>query len=169
MEGLNLLRDSIATESIYGFAPEQANEQPSEEPIFVLTSAQLQEIIAKAIQPLQDRVEALEVIVAHQDGIKAKFEALEKDMDSLADNQLIQLRLIADIRKDHEPQPLQKDRAEILRALVVANGGKILATDARKMMHMDRASFSRLLAVVKDEIEVKPYHLNKSWKVLVLK
>jgi hypothetical protein len=32
--------------------------------------------------------------------LNTKLEAMQKDMDSLAENQLIQLRLIADIRKD---------------------------------------------------------------------
>jgi len=154
---------------INSFAPEQANVQPSEEPIFVFTPGQIQETLANALQPLQDRIEALETIVAHQDEIKVKFGALEKDMDSLADNQLIQLRLINDFRKDHEPQPLQKDRGEILRALLVANSGKMLAKEARQKMHMDRASFSRLLSTMKDYIEARPYHLHKNWKVLVLK
>ena len=64
---------------------------------------------------------------------------------------------------------MQRDRGEILRALIAVNGGKMLATDARKKMHLDRATFSRLLPTMKDEIEVRPYHLNKSWKVLVLR
>jgi len=58
-----------------------------------------------------------------------------------------------------EPQPMQKDRGEILRALLAANGGKMLAKEARKRMHLDRATFSRLLTAMKDYIEVRPYHL----------
>jgi hypothetical protein len=68
-----------------------------------------------------------------------------------------------------EPQPLQKDRCEILRALITANGGKMLAKDARQKMHLIKPRFSELLASMKDEIEVKPYHLRKNQKVLVLK
>ena len=45
----------------------------------------------------------------------------------------------------------------------------MLATDARKKMRLSRQTFSELLSRVKDDIEAKPYHLNKSWKVLVLK
>jgi len=67
-----------------------------------------------------------------------------------------------------EPQPLQKDRAEILRALIAANGGKMLAKDARKKMHLSRSRFSELLATMKDQIEVKPFHLKKSQNVLIL-
>ena len=54
-----------------------------------------------------------------------------------------------------EPQPLQKDRGEILRALLAANGGKALATEIRKKMHLSRAAFSLLLDTQHDYIEVK--------------
>jgi hypothetical protein len=114
---------------------------PVEEPIFVLTSSQLQEIISRAIQ------EATEPL----------YQEIAYDRQRIA-------RL-----EQRESQPLQRDRGEILRALIVANGGKMLATDARKKMHLSRNRFSELLAKVKDYIEVKPYYLNKSWKVLVLK
>jgi uncharacterized membrane protein len=161
-------------EAINSFAPvaQQTDVSPSEESAFILTSSQLSAIITaaveKAIQPLQDRIEALEATVDRQD---EKIAALESTQDTQADNQLIQLRLINDLREatKKEPQPLQKDRGDILRALLAANGGKMLATDARKKMHLSRSRFSELLATVKDEIEVKPYHLRKNWKVLILK
>jgi hypothetical protein len=96
---------------------------------------------------------------------------LEATQDLHAENQFIQLRLINDLRDtiNKEPQPLQKDRGEILRALLVANGGKMLAKDARKKMRLSRATFSVLLSKMKDDIEVKPYHLHKNWLVLVLR
>jgi hypothetical protein len=68
-----------------------------------------------------------------------------------------------------EPQPLQKDRGEILRALIAANGGKMLAKDARQKMHLIKPRFSELLATMKEDIEIRPYHLRKNQKVLVLK
>ncbi|MGD0954871.1 MAG: hypothetical protein ABR985_21220 [Methanotrichaceae archaeon] len=72
------------------------------------------------------------------------------------------LRLINDLRKDREPQPLQKDRGEILSALLAANGGKMLATDARKKMHLSRTRFSRLLTTMKDDIEPDPSILTRA-------
>ena len=66
-------------------------------------------------------------------------------------------------------QPLQKDRGEILRALLAANGGKMLAKEARQKMHLDRATFSRLMPKMKNYIEVRPYRLKKNQKLLVLK
>jgi hypothetical protein len=140
LEGQNLSKISVATESINGFASEQTNVKPSE-PIFVLTSSQLQEIISRAVQ---EATEPLYQEIAYDRKRIAKLE-------------------------QREPQPLQRDRGEILRALIAANGGKMLATEARKKMHLDRASFSRLLATMKDDIEARPYHLHKNWKVLVLR
>ena len=49
-------------ESINNFLPsmQQVQEQPSEESVFVLSSSQLQEIISRVTQPLQDRIDSLE-------------------------------------------------------------------------------------------------------------
>lgn len=162
-------KDSVATQGIYRFASEQANTVPTEEEsIFVLTSSQLHEIIREATKPLNSRIQALEDRTVYQD---EKIAALETTQDLHAENQLIQLRLINDLRETtkKELEPLQRDRADILRALLAANGGKMLAKDARKKMHVSPATFSVLLSTIKDDIETKPYHLNTSWKVLVLK
>jgi hypothetical protein len=163
----------VEATQINKFASEmQAEVSPSEQ-IFVLTSTQLQEIITQGVyeatKSLNSKVKALESRITQLEGDRTKFEALEKNLDVLSENQFIQLQLINDLRKDREPQPLQKDRGEILRALLVANGSKMLSTEARKKMHLSRSLFSQLLATMKDDIEVKPYYLNKSWKLLMLK
>jgi hypothetical protein len=52
--------DKLATASINTFGPSpKADVLPSEDPIFVLTSSQLQEVISRAIQPLKDEVAQL--------------------------------------------------------------------------------------------------------------
>lgn len=79
------------------------------------------------------------------------------------------LRLINDLRKGQEPQPLQRDRGEILRALLAVNGGKMLRSEARKKMYISESRISELLVTMSAYIEVRPYHLNKNQKVLVLK
>lgn len=96
--------------------------------------------------------------------------ALESTQDIQADNQLIQLRLINDLRETVKkgPQPMQMDRSEILRALLAANGGKMLAKDARKRMHLYKDRFSKILAIC-DFIERKPYHLDRRQNVIILK
>jgi hypothetical protein len=138
-----LSKTSVATESICSFLPtgQQADVPSSEEPIFVLTGSQLQEIISRAIQ---EATEPLYREIAYDRQRIAKLE-------------------------HREPQPLQKDRGEILRALLVANGGKMLAKDARQKMRLDEATFSVLLSKMIDEIEKRPYHLNKSANILILR
>jgi hypothetical protein len=157
----------IATASLNSFAQnaEQAEVSPSE-PIFVLTSSQLQEIIVEATKSLNLSVEALEDRIIKQD---EKIATLEATQDTQGENEVNLLCLINDLRKDREPRPLQKDRGEILRALLAANGGKMLAKEARQKMHLSRSRFSELLIVVKDDIEVKPFHLKRNQKVLTLK
>lgn len=127
----------------------------------------LAELIARAIQPLQDRISTLESMIVHQE---ERMAALEASQVTLSDNQLIQLQLINQLREavGKEPQPMQKDRAEILRALLVANGGKMLAKEARKKMHLSKERFSNLLLIC-DFIERKPYHLDRRQDVIILK
>ena len=68
-----------------------------------------------------------------------------------------------------DPQTLQKDRGEILRALLAANGGKMLAKDARQKMRLSKQLFSMLLSSMSDDIEIKPLHSDNRRKVLILR
>ena len=162
-----------AATAINSFAPvaQQADVQPSE-PIFVLTGSQLQDLITqaveKAVQPLQDEVSDLKATVARQG---EKIAALDATQSTQGENELIQLQLINDLREaiKKDPQPLQKDRGDILRALLAANGGKMLAKEARQKMHLSKTRFSILLGTMKDDINPKPYHLDKRQVVLSLK
>jgi hypothetical protein len=79
------------------------------------------------------------------------------------------LRLIADLRKDKEPQPLQRDRSEILRALIAANGGKMLAKEARQKMRLRKDTFSVLINSMNGCIGSKPSHNDKRKLVLFIK
>jgi hypothetical protein len=65
--------------------------------------------------------------------------------------------------------PAQRDRREILRALLVANNGKMLAKEARQRMRVDKSLFSRLLATMKDCIDVRPFHADKRKYLLILR
>ncbi len=165
----------IANASLNSFAskPTQADfVPPSEEQIYVLTGSQLQQIIAMAIQeatePVLQELHELKATVASQEQKIAALEATAKHQE---DNQFIQLQLISQLREatKKEPQPLQKDRGDILRALLAVNGGKMLAKDARKKMHLSKELFSMLIASMCDYIEVKPYHLDRRQLVIILK
>jgi hypothetical protein len=159
----------------FAHVAQQADVSPSEEPIFVLTGSQLQEIIARAIteaiQPLQDEVLQLKVTVAHQGEEIAALKTTETQ-DYKANSQDIREIFAAideiDQRQRIKPQPLQKDRGEILRALLAVNGGKMLAKKARQQMHMPKNKFSELLAVCAF-VTLKPYHLDNRQKVIILK
>ncbi len=138
---------------------------PSEEPVFILTAGQLQDIITRAIQPLQDRIESLES-TAHKD--RADFERLRSIHKIFVTQTTDDLNHIFAV-VEKKPQPHQMDRADILRALLAANGGKMLAKDARRKMHLSRSRFSELMSSMGEFIDTKPYHLNKSAKILILK
>jgi hypothetical protein len=177
------LMPNVALASINSFASQAMQADfvpPSEEAAFILSASQLSALISqaieKAIQPLQDRISSLE----------DRIECLEKENAAL-DIRLVSLenmeeqditRVFLDIAQDRqrisklewiEPQPMQKDRGEILRALLVANGGKMLAKDARQKMHLSRSLFSMLLTTMRDDVEVRTYQLKKNQKLLVLR
>jgi type I site-specific restriction endonuclease len=92
----------IANASIKTFGPAapQADFVQSSEQLITLTIGQLQDLITQAVtkanQPLQDEVSQLRATVASQD---EKIAALESTQDTQAENQLIQLRLINDLRQ----------------------------------------------------------------------
>lgn len=132
----------VAAASLNSFASEaeRTKVQP-EEPIFVLTGSQFQEIISRAIQ---EATEPLYREIAYD---RQRISKLE----------------------EREPQPLQRDRGEILRALLAANGGKMLAKEARQKMHLSKTRFSLLIRSMKDYIDSKPYHLDRRQQVINLK
>ena len=105
---LTLIEVANAGINTFGTTSPEADVQPSEEPIFVLSSSQLQEIIAGAIQPLQDRIDSLEDRIIKQD---EKIAALESTQDLQAENAFIQLKLINDLRKK-DPGKTEISRAE---------------------------------------------------------
>jgi len=159
----------------FGIASPKANVSRSEEPIFVLTSSQLQDIISRAIQPLQDQVQDLKDEVSQ---LKVTVVRQQEDIASLKSTENLNFSDIRDLytaideieqRQQIKPQPLQKDRGEILRALLAANGGKMLAKEARQKIRMDKATFSRLLDTLKDHIDTRPSHQDKRRLILMLK
>jgi uncharacterized membrane protein len=171
-------------EAINSFPPvgQQADiVSPSEEePVFILTSSQLSALITRAVQkaidPLVDRVSSMEDRISHLEEENACMRLKMASLESVEEQDISRLAL--DIAYDRqrlaklekvEPQPMQKDRGEILRALIASNGGKMLARDARNKMRLDKATFSRLLATLKDEIDARPLHQDKRRLLLIIK
>jgi outer membrane lipoprotein-sorting protein len=165
----------VDTPQINSFAPIAAQtdfESPSEEAVFILNSGQLSALITnaieKAIEPIQDRVKDLEKIVATQGKqIATLTSTQEQDVNRICLDIAFDRQRLAKLEMV-EPQPMQRDRGEILRALLVANGGKMLAKDARQKMRLDKVLFSQLLAKTED-IEIRTYRLDKRQRLLVLK
>ena len=148
----------VDTAQINSFAPLAAQTnfvQTSEEAVFILTSGQLHEIIRQATAPIMQELQDLRT-------------SQEADIERLALDIAHDRQRLAKLEKT-EPQPLQRDRGEILCALIAANGGKMLAKDARQKMRLDKATFSRLLDTLKDDIGIKPLHTDKRKMVLMLK
>ena len=103
--------------------------------------------------------------------LRARVDALESRQDEDASRLALGIaydrQRIAKLEKV-EPQPMQRDRADILRALLAANGGKMLAKDARQKMHLGENRFSELLKSC-DFLEVKPLYSDKRRLVIILK
>ena len=126
----------------FGITSPKADVQPSE-PIFVLTSSQLQEIISQGVHEatrlLNSRVDALQVMIDLQN---EKTRALESRQDLFDENLFIQLRLINKLR--HIPQ--EGDEVPVLDELykeMKAIGRK--QTDFATAARMVRRSKSRML------------------------
>jgi len=172
----NLANASINT---FGPSPKVGFESHSEQ-LITLTYGQLQDLITQAIQeaiqPLQDEIAQLreEIDQDHQEiaALRAKLASLEslqeQDTTRICLDIAYDRRRLAALEKV-EPQPLQRDRGEILRALITANGGKMLAKDARAKMRMDKGNFSRLLDTLDDYIDTKPLHYDKRNLLLIIK
>ena len=103
--------------------------------------------------------------------LKEKIAIIEtthdKDMERLALEAAYDRQRVTKLEQK-EPQPMQKDRGEILIALIAASGGKVLAKYARLKMHLDKATFSRLLNTLSDKVTRKVHQPDRRKKLLVL-
>jgi hypothetical protein len=145
---------ALARINTFGILPKADIVPQSEEPVFILTTGQLQDLITqaieKAIQPLQDEVTQLKATVATQD---EKIAALEARIGLQEDNGLIQLRLINDLRETTKKGP---SKTEISRA------EKIERYLSSRPDH--RATFETL----KGHLGVNKDRLNEAIKTLML-
>jgi len=153
----------VDTTQINSFAPFAAQTNfsvsPSEEAVFI-TVCQLQDLIARAIQPLQDEVRDLKATVARQD---EKIAALESTQETQADNQLIQLRLIGQLREAAQkitvPTPPQgaKTLARIAKIEeVLKSRGPSTLKELERILEIDRATMTRLLG----KLDMRRYELH---------
>jgi hypothetical protein len=125
---------------------------------------------ASAILYLVAELERLKWQVESHDSRIADITARQdEDCDRLARDIAYDRQRLARLEAQPDPTPSQKDRGEILRALLAAHGGKMPVKEARQKMHLSKAQFSQLLASMDDGIEMKPYHLDRRQKILIMK
>ena len=125
---------------------------------------------AGAILYLVRELEQLKVLVESQDRRITEIEARQdEDCYRLARDIAYDRKRLTKLETQPDHTPSQKDRGEILRALLAAHGGKMTEKEARQKMRLSKSQFSQLLASIKDHVELKPYHLDKRQKILLLK
>jgi len=125
---------------------------------------------AGAILYLVSELERLKVqIESHDRRITEIAAQQDEDCDRLGRDIAYDRQRLARLEASPDPTPSQKDRGEILRALLAANGGKMPEKEARQKMHLSKSQFSQLLSSMQDHIEVKPYSIDKRKKIILLK
>jgi len=96
-------------------------------------------------------------------------ELMDKELNRAFREIALDRQRLARLEAPPIPTPSQKDRGEILRALLVAHGGKMPVKEARHKMRLSKSQFSQLLASMDGAVETKPYHLDKRQKILTLR
>jgi hypothetical protein len=123
-----------------------------------------------AILYLVSEIERLKVQVESQDHRITEIAVRQdEDCERIGRDIAYDRQRLTCLETPPDPTPSQKDRGEILRALLAAHGGKMPEKEARQKMRLSNSQFSQLLASIKDRVELKPYHLDKRQKILLLK
>ena len=131
----------VASASINTFGPSpKAIESPSEQ-LITLTYGQIQGLIEAAIQPLQAEIAQL----------RGKLASLDKVQDILSENQLIQLRLINELKEGNQEKAATTkktiDHIDDLHRLMIED----------KTAQISVAKAARLLGISKERMrQLKP-------------
>ena len=125
---------------------------------------------AGAILYLVSEIERLKVQVESQDRrITELAVRQDEDCERIGRDIAYDRQRLARLEAPDDPTPSQKDRGEILRALLAAHGGKMPEKEARQKMRLSKSQFSQLLVAVKEYVELRQYYLDKRQKILMLK
>ena len=134
--------NEVANASIntFGPSPKADFETPSEQ-LITLTYGQLQGLIEAAIQPLQAEIAQL----------RGKLASLDKVQDILSENQLIQLRLINELKEGNQEKAATTkktiDHIDDLHRLMIED----------KTAQISVAKAARLLGISKERMrQLKP-------------
>ena len=108
-------------------------------------------------------------VASHESSIEEIVARQDEDCYRLAREIAYDRRRLTKLEAPPDPTPSQKDRGDILKALLAAHGGKMPIKQARLKMHLSKAQFSQLLGSMDGGIDLKPYHLDRRQKILVLR
>ena len=139
-----------------------------EEPAFITLPIEEYKAICDYSLRLKEHIERLEAqIMALEARQKALDESFLEFQDKIPRDIASDRRRIAALeRQETKPTKGQKDRGEMLIALVMFAGGSMPAKEARLKLQMDKGDFTRLLATLKDYIKVKKMNTDKRCKML---
>jgi hypothetical protein len=121
----------------------------------------------------KDKPENIEQLRAEIATLRTELENLRRQRDEELTRVFKEIALdrqrLTRLETPPDPTPSQKDRGEILRALLAANSGKMPAKEARQKMRLSKSQFSQLLGSMNGDIAMNPYYLDKRQKILKLK
>jgi len=170
-----MIETATAINTLPSAARQAGFESPSEQ-LITLTYGQLVQAVQEAIQPLQDEVSQLREEIGQDRreiaSLHAKLASLEKDRDVLSDNQLIQLRLIHELKdKSNGPTDTEKERVERIEKLCSdAPNHEISLSELRGRLGIDKAVLSRLLKRINgDKFYLRKSTLDKRIRYLCLR
>jgi hypothetical protein len=138
------------------------------EPVIAISASQFQDIIThavkEAVEPLQDHIKQL----------KAEISDLEKQQDHLAENELIQLRLINQCREEifrDDPTATEQERVKRIEDLCAnAPGHMISLAELRGRLGIHKVVLSRLLKMIDgDRFYLKKSATDKRERYLCMK
>ncbi len=167
-EGKGERMDKVASARINNFGPSlKAGVTPEEESVFVLTGSQLQEIISRTIQPLQEEMTALRSRLI-------KLESLqEQDTTRICLDIAYDRQRLAKLEKS-EPGPTDEERIEMLQGYLRDKKTAGLRpdasfTEARTYLEVSRSQFSKLVGKLDPrDFVVFPHPLNYKSKMIGL-
>ena len=136
-----MLESSVATERIYSFGL-GARVQPSEQ------------LFSEATRTLLERIDDLEAKIIALEERNASYAHLEQDMETLAENQLIQLRLINELRQKRPSKTETSRAAKISRYLESRQDHKASFETLKGYLNIDN---DKLRLAIKPLLESRRY------------
>ena len=140
--------DTLHPSSINAFS----QVSPSIDQLITLTIGQLQDLLKEAIQPLQDRVESLEVTVARQD---EKLAALESTQEQDVD------RLAFDICQDRQRLAKLESRPSTAPAPIVPPKGEKTIARVAKIDEVLKSRGPSTLKELERILKISPKEMNR--------